>query len=80
MKEIAESFHVVVERTGGAALMAVLPVIPVLLVYSGLQAVGRSFWSKGTEHRRRQLAREILDAPSGFIDPYIQELAQRELR
>lgn len=80
MKEIAESFHVVVERTSGAALMAVLPLVPVLLLYSGLQAVGRGFWSKGTEHKRRWLAREILNAPSGFIDPYIQELAQRELR
>ena len=63
MKELAESFHVVVERTGGIALLAVNPVILLFLLYAGLQAVGRSYWSKGTERRNKRAAREILDAP-----------------
>ena len=76
MKEFFESFHVVVERTGGVALLAVLPCIALGVVYQGLQAAGRSFWSRGTESRHRKLACQILDAPRDPSDEFYRSIAE----
>lgn len=76
MKEFFESFHVVVERTGGVALLGVLPCIVLGVAYRGLQAAGRSFWSSGTETRNRRFAREILDAPRDPSDEFYRSIAE----
>ena len=78
VKEFSESFHVVVERTGGVALLAVLPCMVLGVAYKGLQAAGRSFWSSGT--RNRKLAREILDAPRHPDDELYRSIAESYLK
>ena len=52
MRETLESFGAVVVATGGLALLVICPLIPFLLIYGGLQAVGRSLWGRGTVTKR----------------------------
>ena len=52
MRQALESFGAVVAATGGVALLVIYPLIPFLLVYGGLQAVGRSLWGRGTVTKR----------------------------
>ena len=80
MKEFFESFHVVAERTGGVALLAVLPLMGFVAAYHGLQSAGRSLWSKGSEIKRDRWAREILDRPVDSVDPVIRKVAENHFR
>ena len=80
MRELAESFHVVVERTGGVALLAVLPLIPCALLWGGLQAAGRSLWSAGTRRKRHAMAREILSSARHPGDEFYRDIAENALK
>lgn len=80
MKETFESFHVVVERTGGIALLAVLPFMACTILFGGLQAAGRSLWSRGTEVKRDRWAREILDRPAHLVDPAVRQVAMNHFK
>ena len=80
MRELAESFHAVVERTGGVALLAVLPLIPCFMLWGGLQAAGRSLWSAGTRRKRHAWARGILSRPRRPGDEFYREIAETALR
>lgn len=80
MRELAESFHVLVERTGGVALLVLYPLIPLLLVYGGLQAAGRSLWSAGTRRKRHAMAREILSRARYPGDNFYREVAETALK
>ena len=80
MKELIESLGVVIIKSGGLALLVIYPLIPLLLLYAGLQAVGRSLWSSGTRRRDRkdqEILQEILDAPRKPGDRYYRDLARR---
>ena len=80
VKEFFESFHVVVERTGGCALLAALPFMLVAAAYGGLQSVGRSLWSRGTQIKADAWAREILDRPIDSVDPVVRKVAENHFR
>ena len=80
MRELAESFHVVVERTGGVALLSVLPLIPCFLLWGGLQAAGRSLWSAGCRRKRHAIAREILSSARTPGDEFYKEIAETALK
>ena len=77
MKESLESFGVIVVKTGGLALLVVYPLIPFLLLYAGLQAVGRSLWSSGTRKKRARLAAEILAAPRFDGDEFYRDMVKK---
>ena len=77
MKEQLESFGVIVVKTGGLALLVVYPLIPLLLLYAGLQAAGRSLWSSGTRRKQQEFFQKILDAPEKPGDEYYREIARR---
>ena len=77
MKEFLESFGVIVVKTGGLALLVAYPLIPFLLAYAGLQAVGRSLWSSGTRRKRRELADEILSAPRFDGDEFYRDIVEK---
>ena len=77
MKEQLESFGVIVIKTGGLALLVVYPLIPLLLLYAGLQVVGRSLWSSGTRRKRKAFLQQILDAPRKPGDEYYREIARQ---
>jgi len=79
VKELAESFHVVVERTGGLALLVVMPLVPCFLLWGGLQAAGRSFWSAGARRKRHAMAREILSRARYPGDEFYREIAETAL-
>lgn len=79
MKETLESFGVVVARTGGLALLVALPLLPFALLYGGLQAAGRSLWSRGTESKRKAMARQILSRARYPGDEFYREIAERAL-
>ena len=80
MRELAESFHAVVERTGGVALLAVLPLVPCFLLWGGLQAAGRSLWSAGTRRKRHAMAREILSRARYPGDEFYRQIAETALK
>lgn len=80
MKEFLESFGVIVLKTGGVALLVVFPLIPFLMAYAGLQAVGRSLWSSGVRRKRRKLSKEILSAPRFDGDEFYRDIAKTTLR
>ena len=71
MREVLESFGAIVVRTGGLALLVLYPLIPFLLLYAGLMAVGRGTWSKGTEEK--QWAKKVLFYET---DPITRAVAQ----
>ena len=77
MKEFLESFGVIVTKTGGVALLVVYPLIPFLIAYAGLQAVGRSLWSSGTRRRRRKLASGIMSAPRFAGDDFYRDMVKK---
>ena len=77
MKELLESFGVIVIKTGGLALLVVYPLLPLLLLYAGLQAAGRSLWSSGTRRKRQEFLQQILDAPRKPGDEYYREIARQ---
>ena len=79
MRELAESFHVVVEKTGGVALLAMLPLVPCFLLWGGLQAAGRSLWSSGTRRKRRAMARQILSHARHPGDEFYRRIAETAL-
>ena len=74
VKQLFESFGVIVAQTGGLALLVLYPLIPVLLLFGGLQAAGRGRWSKGTETR---WAKDVLSYED---DPLIRAVAQDILK
>lgn len=76
MKEFLESFGVIVVKTGGLALLVVYPLIPVIILYAGLQAVGRSLWSAGTRRKRRAYYDKILAPPRRPGDEFYRESAR----
>ena len=76
MKELAESFHVVVTKTGGVALLAVLPAIPIILLYVGLQLVERSL----RRRKRHAIACQILSRPRYPGDEFYRETAETVLK
>ena len=80
MREFAESFHALVTRTGGVALLAVVPLIPCILLWGGLQAAGRSLWSAGTRRRRHAMAREILSSARHPGGEFYREIAETALK
>ena len=51
MRETLESLGAFIKLTGGLGLLVIYPLIPLLLTYSLLMAVGRGLWSKGTESK-----------------------------
>ena len=73
MRDLAESLSAVVAQTGGLALLALYPLIPILLVFGGLMAAGRGIWSKGTESKDVAWAKEILTYET---DPMIIAVAR----
>jgi hypothetical protein len=77
MKEFLESFGVIVIKTGGVALLVIYPILPFLVAYAGLQAVGRSLWSSGTRRRRSKLAAEILSAPRFDGDEFYRDMIKK---
>ena len=79
MREVLEQFNAAVARTGGVALLVLYPLIPLLLVYGGLQAVGRSLWSAGTRRKRHAMARRILASPKRPGDEFYRDIAKRAL-
>ena len=76
MKEFLESFGVAVARTNGVALLVVFPLIPAVIAYAGLQAVGRSLWSAGTRRKNKKLANEILSRPRTPGDEFYRDIAR----
>ena len=80
MRELAESFHAAVERTGGVALLVAYPLIPFLLLYGGLQAAGRSLWSAGTRRKRHAMAHEILSSARHPGDEFYRKIAENALK
>ena len=60
MRETLESLGAFIKLTGGLGLLVIYPLIPLLLTYSLLMAVGRGLWSKGTESK--PLERCAIDA------------------
>ena len=80
MKEALESFGVVVTKTGGVALLVALPILPLALLYGGLQAAGRSLWSAGTRRRHHAIARQILSRPRYPGDEFDREIAENALK
>ena len=77
MKEFLESFGVIVIKTGGVALLVIYPLLPFLIAYAGLQAVGRSLWSSGTRRKRRRLASEIMSAPRFAGDDFYRDMVKK---
>ena len=77
MKEFLDSFGVIVIKTGGVALLVIYPILPFLLAYAGLQAVGRSLWSSGTRRKRSKLAAEILAAPRFDGDEFYRDMVKK---
>ena len=80
VKEVLESFGAVVTRTGGVALLVVFPLIPCILIWGGLQVVGRSLWSAGTRRKRHAMAREILSSARYPGDDFYRDIAERALK
>ena len=80
MREFAESFNALVTKTGGVALLAAVPLIPCILLWGGLQAVGRSLWSAGTRRRHHAIARQILSRPRYPGDEFDREIAENALK
>ena len=80
MREVLEGLASVVVKTGGAALLVVPALLPVLLVYGGLQSAGRSLWSSGTRRKRIALARQILSRPRYPGDELYRDIAESALR
>ena len=80
MKEIFEGLANIVAKTGGAALLVVPALLPALLVYGGLQSVGRSLWSSGTRRKRINRARQILARPRFPGDEFYRDIAETTLR
>ena len=80
VKEVFESFHVVVERTSGVALLLVLPLAAGGAVFWVLQKAGRSLWSCGTERRDDAWARDILDRPVDSVCPTVRRVAENHFR
>jgi hypothetical protein len=74
VREFAESLAAAIAQTGGLALIALYPLLPVLLLFGGLQAVGRGSWSKGTESKK--WAKEVL---SYETDPMVLAVARNIL-
>ena len=77
MKEQMESFGVLVLKTGGLALLVIYPLIPLIIAYLGLQAVGRSLWSAGTRRKRQKFLQQVFDAPRTPGDQYYRDLAMK---
>lgn len=48
------------EAGGGLGLLAMLPLILFFALWGGLQSVGRSYFSRGAEHRRQRWAEKTL--------------------
>lgn len=80
VKEVLEGLANVVVKTGGAALLVVPALLPALLVYGGLQAVGRSLWSAGTRRKRIARAQRVLARPRFPYDELRREIAETTLR
>lgn len=80
MREILEGFANAVIKTGGVALLVLPALIPALLVYGGLQAVGRSLWSSGTRRKRIAWAKQILSRPRFPGDEFYRDIAETTLR
>jgi hypothetical protein len=80
MKEIFEGLANVVLKTNGATLLVVPALLPALLVYGGLQSVGRSLWSSGTRRKRIALAQQILSRPRYPGDELYRDIAESALR
>jgi len=80
MKEIFEGLANVVLKTNGATLLVVPALLPALLVYGGLQSVGRSLWSSGTRRKRIALAQQILSRPRYPGDELCRDIAESALR
>ena len=76
MKDFLESLGAVVVKTGGLALLVIYPLIPVIILYAGLQAAGRSLWSAGSRRKRRAYCKRILDAPRRPGDEFYRESAR----
>ena len=79
MKEALESYGVIVARTGGVALLVSFPIIPFILFFGGLMAVGRGIWGRGTESRHRSWAQKILAAPRTPGDEFYRSIAESTL-
>ena len=76
MREVLESFSAAVTRTNGVAILVAFPLIPAVIFYSGLQAVGRSLWSAGTRRKNNQLAERILARPRTPGDEFYRDIAR----
>lgn len=76
MKDFLESFGAIVVKTGGLALLVLYPLIPVIILYAGLQAVGRSLWSAGSRRKRQARCNRILSAPRRPGDEFYRESAR----
>ena len=73
MRQLLESISAAAVQTGGLALLVAYPLIPVLLLFGGLQAAGRGSWSKGTESEDVKWAKEILTYET---DPMVIAIAR----
>ena len=80
MRETLESFGAMILKTGGLGLLVLYPLIPAIILYAGLQAVGRSLWSAGTRRKDRRLAEQILSAPRSPGDEFYRDMAKDILR
>lgn len=80
MKELFEGLANVVIKTNGAALLLVPALMPVLLIYGGLQSAGRSLWSSGTRRKRISHAQRTLARPRYPGDELYREIAETTLR
>lgn len=80
MKQFLESFGVAVETTGGLALLAAYSLLPVILLYAGLMAVGRGLWSRGTESKRVKEAEAVLAGSRCPGDELARSIAEDTIR
>ena len=77
MKNFLQDFGAAVDQTGGLLLLVAFPMIPILLIFGGLQAVGRSYWGKGANAKSVEAAKAILAKPRYPGDDLEREIAQR---
>ena len=80
MKEFLESLSSVLIKTGGVGFLVLYPLLPLLLLYAGLQAAGRGIWSSGTRRKDQELADYYLSRPRFPGDEFYREMAETTLR
>lgn len=80
MKEVLESFGVVVQTTNGVALLVAIPLIPAYVAFVIARAALTGLQSKLQKHADLQWAERVLASPPTPGDALVRQVAQDTIR